>query len=168
MITVIFYGLDQYIVGRLSKEMTPSLAKLYEVDEDEINFVSPNNMIFHNGVEQTSWNILIHVHAPLKVSVLQDLAAKFILSSIGEVAINKSLEFYYYLQDNRYEEINKDYPRYITVSNVVDFNNDEEETYDDDCDDDCECHHHEEGDDEDEIYTGDIFDGIVPKDPDDK
>lgn len=148
MITVIFYGLDEFVVGRLSRELSPSLAKLYEVDEDEINFVAPNNMVFHNGVEQTSWNIIIHVHAPLKVSVLQDEVATYLVKAIGDIAINKVVEFYYYSQDNRYESINPDYPRYITESNVV--NSDEE--YCEDDDDDC-C----EGEDEDEIYTDDIF-----------
>ncbi|MCF0107636.1 MAG: hypothetical protein HUJ59_01295, partial [Bacilli bacterium] len=111
MITVIFYGLDEFVVGRLSNELTSSLAKLYEVDEDEINFVAPNNMVFHNGVEQTSWNLIIHVHAPLKVSVLQDQVAQFLVKAIGDVAIHKIVEFYYYSQDNRYESINEDYPR---------------------------------------------------------
>ena len=59
MITVFIYGLDQFVVGRLSREMTPNLAKLYEVSEDEIIFVAPENMVFHKGVEQTSWNIII-------------------------------------------------------------------------------------------------------------
>ena len=145
MITVIFYGLDEFVVGRLSNELTSSLAKLYEVDEDEINFVAPNNMVFHNGVEQTSWNLIIHVHAPLKVSVLQDQVAQFLVKAIGDVAIHKIVEFYYYSQDNRYESINEDYPRYITKSNIVD----SEENYDDD---DCD-----EGEEEDEIYTDDIF-----------
>ena len=93
MITITIYGLDQFVVGRLSREMTPNLAKLYELDEDEIIFVAPENMVFHKGVEQTSWNIIIHVHAPKKVQVLQDQVAHLILESIGDVAINKIIEF---------------------------------------------------------------------------
>lgn len=156
MITVTIYGLDQFVVGRLSAEMTPSLAKLYEVDEDEVNFVAPNNMVFHNGVEQTSWNVIIHVNAPMKVSVLQDQVAAFILASIGDVAIHKSIEFYYYSQDNRYTKINEDYPRYITEENTVNY----DEDY---CgDDDCDCDDHDD-EDEEEIYTGDIFEGIEEK-----
>lgn len=157
MITVTIYGLDQFVVGRLSAEMTPSLAKLYEVSEDEINFVAPENMVFHKGVEQTSWNVLIHVNAPMKVSVLQDDVARFILASIGDVAINKTLEFYYYSQDNRYVLNNEEYPRYITESNTVNYD-DFEGDDDDCCDDDCDCE-----DDDEEIYTGDIFEGIVDK-----
>ena len=148
MITVVIYGLDQFVVGRLSREMTPNLAKLYELSEDEILFVAPQNMVFHKGVEQTSWNIIIHVHAPKKVSVLQDQVAKLILESIGEVAINKLLEFYYYSEDNRYSKLNEAYPRFIAADNLVDIAT---EDYDEDM---------EEGEEDDEIYTGDIFEAF--------
>ena len=144
MITITIYGLDQFVVGRLSREMTPNLAKLYELSEDEILFVAPENMVFHKGVEQTSWNIIIHVHAPKKVSVLQDQVAKLILESIGDVAINKSLEFYYYSEDNRYSKINETYPRFIAADNLI---NVADEDYED----------KEEGDGDDDIFTGDIF-----------
>ena len=144
MITITIYGLDQFVVGRLSREMTPNLAKLYETSEDNILFVAPQNMVFHKGVEQTSWTIIIHVHAPKKVSVLQDQVAKLILESIGDVAINKMLEFYYYSEDNRYSKFNENYPRFIASDNLV---NIAEEDYED----------MEEGEGEDEIFTGDIF-----------
>ena len=113
MITITILGLDQYIVGRLSREMTPNLAKLYEVSEDDINFVAPSNMVFHNGVEQTSWNAIVRVNAPMKVSVLQEEVANLISLSIDDVAINLAIEFYYYSSDNRYERINKE--RFKTI-----------------------------------------------------
>jgi len=158
MITIFIYGLDQFVVGRLSNEMTKNLARLYEVSEDEINFVAPSDMVFHKGVEQTSWNILIHVHAPMKVSVLQDQVANFLLASIGDVAINKAVEFYYYSQDNRYEKINEEYPRFITEENVVNVHE-----HDECCDDDCDCEDNDEEPSEEEIYTGDIFEGVFDK-----
>ena len=151
MITVIVYGLDQYIVGHLSKDLTSSLAKLYEVSEDEVCFIAPQVMVFHNGTEQTSWNILIHVHAPQKVAVLQDQMAELLLNGIGEVAIHKTVEFYYYHQDERYQKVNESYPRFITDENLVGI---DEEEYAEDL---------EEGEDEDQIYTGDIFKGFEGK-----
>jgi hypothetical protein len=143
MITITFLGLDQYIVGRLSREMTPNLAKLYEVNEDDINFVAPSNMVFHNGVEQTSWNVIVRVNAPMKVSVLQEDVAKLISKSVGEAAINLAIEFYYYSSDNRYERINENYPRYITSDNIVD----PEIEY-------------EELDEDEEVYDENIFEGF--------
>ncbi len=144
MITIVIYGLDQFVVGRLSREMTPNLAKLYELSEDEILFIAPNDMVFHKGVEQTSWNIIIHVHAPKRASILQDQVAKLVLESIGDVAINKILEFYYYAEDNRYSKLNDSYPRFIAADNLVDIANEDYEDM-------------EEGEEDDEIFTGDIF-----------
>ena len=144
MITVTIYGLDQFVVGRLSREMTPNLAKLYETSEDEILFVAPENIVFHKGVEQTSWNIIIHVNTPMRTKIVEKQVATFILESIGDVAINKVVEFYYYSEDNRYSKLNESYPRFISADNLVDV---AEEDYED----------MEEGEGEDEIFTGDIF-----------
>ena len=151
MITVTFYGLDQFVVGKLSRELSPLVAKLYEVDEDDVIFIAPQTMVFHKGTEQTSWNILIHVNAPKKVSVLQDQMAELLTHGIGEVAIHKNVEFYYYSQDNRYSKLDDNYPRYISDDNLVDI---ESEEYDEDI---------EEGEEEDQIYTGDIFEGLKDK-----
>ena len=144
MITLTFYGLDQFVVGRLSKEMTHNLAELYEVSEDDINFVAPNDMVFHKGVEQTSWNTIVRVHLPKKVMVLQDEAAQLIMAMVQGPTINVAVEFYYYSEDNRYEKINEDYPRFITDENLVDVEEEEETQY-------------IEGDGKDEVFTGDIF-----------
>ncbi|MBE6133249.1 MAG: DUF1904 family protein [Erysipelotrichaceae bacterium] len=145
MITVTIYGLDQFVVGRLSREMTSSLADIYECDKEEIIFIAPESMVFHNGVEQTSWNTVVKVEAPKKVAVLQDDVAKIIMQFIKGLSINVQVVFSYFSQDNFYEQLNDDYPRYIENENIVNF---EEERYDEDI---------EEGEGDDQIFTGDIF-----------
>ncbi len=147
MITIIVYGLDQFVVGQLSRELGPNLAKLYEVKEEAVIFVAPQNMIFHNGVEQTSWDLLIHVHAPKRTALVQDDVANFLINAIGDVAIHKTVEFYYYSEENRYQKIHDQYPRFISQENLVDT----DVEYDEDI---------EEGEDDDQIYTGDIFKDI--------
>ena len=147
MITVTIYGLDQFVVGNLSRELTPLVAKLYEVDEDEVLFIATEAMVFHKGTEQTSWNILIRVNAPKKVYVLQDQMAQLMMHGIGEVAIHVIVEFTYYSQDDRYQKINPDYPRFISDENLVDAENDYPEDI-------------EEGEEDDQVYTGDIFKGL--------
>lgn len=150
MIAIEILGLDQFVVGNLSRELTPLVAKLYEVSEEEVVFISPNTMVFHKGVEQTSWNIIIKVTAPKKVSVLQEQMSQLMLHGIGEVAIHVTVLFEYYSVDDKYQKINPDYPRYITEANLVDL---EENEYDEDED-------RESGEEDDEIYTGDIFEGL--------
>ena len=147
MITITINGLDQFVVGDLSRDLTPSLAKLYEVEEDDINFVAPASMVFHKGVEQTSWNIYIEVSAPLKVQVLEEEVARFLIESIGDIAIHKTVIFRYYSQDNRYQVLNDDYPRYIDQDNEIKYDLDDQEEY-------------EEGEESDQVYTGDVFENF--------
>ena len=64
MVTINIYGLDQFVVGELSQRISKDIAKIYEMDQDEIHFISSNNMVFHNGEEQTSWRVFIEVNAP--------------------------------------------------------------------------------------------------------
>ena len=151
MITVTIYGLDQFVVGQISRDLTPLVAKLYEVSEEDVIFIAPEAMVFHKGTEQTSWNILIKVNAPKKVSVLQDQMAQLMMHGIGEVAIHVTVQFEYYSQDDRYQKINDSYPRFLSEENLVDVEGDE---YPEDI---------EEGEEEDQIFTGDIFEGLNDK-----
>ncbi|MBO4285876.1 MAG: DUF1904 family protein [Bacilli bacterium] len=144
MISLTVYGLDQFVVGKLSREMTSALADLYECDREEILFIAPENMIFHNGVEQTSWNALVKVDAPKKVSVLQEDAARLIMNMVKGPTIHVQVVFNYFSQDNFYENLNDDYPRYIENENLVNFDEDYDENI-------------EEGEGDDQIFTGDIF-----------
>ena len=144
MISLTVYGLDQFVVGKLSREMTSALADLYECDREEILFIAPENMVFHNGVEQTSWNALVKVDAPKKVSVLQEDAARLIMNMVKGPTIHVQVVFNYFSQDNFYENLNDDYPRYIENENLVNF----DEEYDENL---------EEGEGDDQIFTGDIF-----------
>ena len=138
MISIEVFGLDQFVVGNLSKDLTPRIAKLYGVDEEDIIFISPQVMVFHKGVEQTSWNILI-----------KDEMSDLIMKGIGEVAIHVTVLFEYYSTGDRYQRINDDYPLFITEANLVDLEND----YDDEEDS-------ESDEEEEDIYTGDIFEGL--------
>ena len=140
MIYIKVVGLDQFIVGRISREYTDKIANLYEVSSDDVNFVSPNCMIFHKGVEQTSWHVLVNVLAPKKVSVLQEQAVELLKAMFKNVTINVDIIFSYYSSDDREIILNEDYPKYISEDNLVD----EEVEY-------------EELEDGEEIFDGDIF-----------
>lgn len=144
MINIHIYGLDQFLVGDLSKEITPLLAKLYEVSEDEINFIVSNNMVFHNGVEQTSWRTIIKVEAPEELEKVQKQASDILLHCLDEISIHVELLFIYFCRHDHFEKINPDYPKYLTEENTVNIDTEYDENM-------------EEGEGDDEIYTGDIF-----------
>ena len=147
MISVFVYGLDQFLVGDMSVALGRDLAKIYEVDEDDINFVAPNTMVFHNRAEQTSWRVIVEVNVPKKLEVLQEQAQKVIVHHIKQIAIHVEILFKYYLSDHQSLEINEDYPLYLEEQGDVEI----EAEYPDDI---------EEGEGEDQIYTGDMFEGL--------
>ena len=149
MITVNIYGLDQFLVGDLSRPLCKSLAKLYEVEEDDINFIASNNMVFHSGAEQTSWRVIVEVNAPKKLEVLQDQVIELLKYHISQIAIHIEIYFRYYSSDHHYLHINKDYPLYMSDTSSLEV--EAEGDYPDDI---------EEGEGDDEIYTGDIFEGL--------
>lgn len=144
MVTISIYGLDQYVVGHYSKEHTKNLASLFEVDDNDVVFYSPNAYVFHNGVEQTSWNTIVKVNAPEQCENLEDKVANYIIKTLKEFSIHLVVEFSYYHKHHRYEFVNKEYPRFISEENVV---NVEDEEYQED----------------EEIYDGNMFEGFEEK-----
>lgn len=147
MVTINIYGLDQFVVGELSQRISKDIAKIYEMDEDEIHFISSNNMVFHNGEEQTSWRVFVEVNAPKKVEVLQEQICNLLAHYISEVAIHLEVLFKYYSVDHYYKHLNPDYPLFLEDKNTVTFSEEYSEEM-------------EEGEGEDQIYTEDIFKGI--------
>lgn len=168
MITISILGLDQFVVGHYSKEHSSNLANLYESDEALINFYSPNAMIFHHGVEQTSWNTIVIVRAPEKFKPFEKKIADYLLKTLSEVSINLEVEFEYFAPSSHYEHINHTYPRYIDESNIASESSEGVEHNEDDC-------HHDENEadprdradlnpnDPNELYLGNAFEGFEEK-----
>ena len=151
MITFLIYGLDQFVVGRLSRELSLGLADIYETSEDMFEFIAPEATVFHNGVEQTSWDIFVKINASQRYALIEEVVAKYLLSQLSYFAINVHLEFTYFDEDRVYEKINKEYPRFITEENIVNIDNGVHNVVDDDeLDEDSEYN-------DEEIFDGDIF-----------
>lgn len=141
MITISLIGLDQYAVMTYSREHTKKLADLFEVKPDAINFYAPNAFFYHDGVDQTSWNTLVRVHAPNQVQILEEKVTAYLISTLMPMTINISIEFFYYDKKNRHDYLNREYPHFITEANAVVVEDEDEEIEEDD----------------EEIYDGNVF-----------
>ncbi|MCR4912092.1 MAG: hypothetical protein K5925_06245 [Bacilli bacterium] len=154
MINIFVYGLDQFVVGDLSERLTPILAKAFEADEDEINFIAPNDFVFHNGVEQTSWRVIVEVRLPAEFDIVEHEVKEVLLHYISQVSVHVEVTFIYYERRNHYVKINKDYPLYLEEKEGHLNEEEYEEEYDE-----TDEEGPSEGEGEDEIYTEDIFKG---------
>lgn len=143
MITLTFIGSDRYAVGEYARDITTKLANLYEVKEEEILFLAPEYYLYHKGVEQTSYQVLIQVEANEKYRYFEKKVAEFLLQTAQEFMVHICLRFRYF-KEQEYQHISSDYPRYITEENEVLA---EEEEYDENT----------------EIYEGNIFENFEEK-----
>lgn len=149
MITISILGLDQFVVGKYSSEHTENLAQAFECDEDEVNFYAPQAMIFHKGVEQTSWNCLVKIDLEEKYRSSEENVARYILETLKDFCVHIEIRFEYYENNTTYKLINDDYPLYLTEKNVVSVDDSYEEDFEEPS--------------EDDLYTGDVFDGMQDK-----
>ena len=145
MIIITVYGLDQFVVGRLSRELSANLADMFETTEDNFAFIASDAMVFHKGVEQTSWDTYINVKAPKKYAIIEDIVAHFLLEQFSYYSISVTVDFEYTDETHLHQKINKEYPRFITDENIVNV----EDEYDDEED--------VEAPGADDLYDGDIF-----------
>lgn len=176
MITIQILGLDQFVVGRYSREATAALAQAFECSEDEISFYAPNSMVFHRGVEQTSWNTVVLIWAPKKYSVVEKLVADVLIKTLSLYSINIDVVFNYFDESSHYSYVNPEYPRFITTNEIRDdvasmeFGDmpdrmegdiDLEEEEECECGDEhCDHHHHHHEENPDDLFLGDAFEGF--------
>lgn len=168
MISITIYGLDRFVVGRLSREMAGNLAKAFETEKEEIVFIGTENMVFHNGFEQPSWNVVVRVDAPEKYHDLEDTVKEVLFDGISLYAIHVVIQFNYFHKEHEHISINEKYPRFISEEHVDHHDEDfddypdyETDEYDEDDEEhEHHHHHHDEEDDEETLFTGDIFEGL--------
>ena len=172
MIIISVLGLDQFVVGRYSREHTPNLAQLYETGEEDIVFYCPSSMVFHKGVEQTSWQTLVIVRAEEKYEPLEEQIADYLLKTLNLFSINVHIEFAYTHGHHCHDFVNPQYPRFLDMPENKDEEysfsfGEEPESMEGDLTIEEEEHHHhhhhhdEEG--EEEIFLGDAFAGFEEK-----
>lgn len=150
MINITYYGLDIYLIGELNAKIHSQVAKLFEVDDEEVVFTGIDSFVFYKGHEQTSINLMIKVELEEKYRKYQDEVAKFLLETSKEYSIHAHVFFNYYYSKDSYLSVNEEYPRYLTNENES-----SEEDYDENKDYS-----------EDDLFTGNIFEGFEEDDED--
>lgn len=168
MITIQVLGLDEFVVGRYSRENSGNLAQSFECEESEISFFAPNAMMFHNGVEQTSWNTVVIVLAPEKYRAVESQVADTLLKTLNAFSINVDVVFQYFDESRHYSYVNPEYPRFISTEEIRDdyasmeFGEVPEHMEGDEDAEDFEEGVPEESAEsaEEEVYLGDAFEGF--------
>jgi hypothetical protein len=112
-------GLDVFNVSLISKKIHRQVVELYNCQDNELIIYGSEGFIFVHGIDQSSWDLLVRVVAPNKYKEKEKEMATFLLNYLQKIVIHRTVEFIYYDEKNRYQVIDKDYPRFITEANQV-------------------------------------------------
>lgn len=119
MVFVKFEGADQYIATDFSLDIQSKLTKLYGIKENELNFLMEDSFFVHHGQEQTSFQVLVEILAPEELMEKEKEVEKFLAKELNNLAIHSHILFRYFPSSHAYDEINPDYPEYMTPDNMV-------------------------------------------------
>lgn len=157
MITIFSFGIDPYSLTNLSRDITPQLSNLFEVEPSDINFYASEGLFVHAGEIQNSWYTFIKVVLPKKLKIFQKEAAEIISNYYKYIVIHLEIVFEYYLEEEREVFINSEYPLYLNEKNSV-VAEDEIEFDDSISEDDDD--YEEDSNEDDDLFTGDAFANI--------
>ena len=146
MVILKFSGLDMFLVGELGKEIHSKIAASYGLDDEDVILQASDSFLFHKGVEQTSFNLLVEVVAPEDYIDSEEMVASILMEASKNYSVHVRILFSYYDPTHYYERVNKDYPEYITEMQDVEID---------------ESEYNEESEyDEDSLYTGNMFEDM--------
>jgi len=115
MIIIKCFGVDPYVVSAYSKKYIPLVKKRFEI-ADEFIVIAPDEYIFHDGVEQTSWHAIIEVLISPNYRQIEKELAHALISYFSEEVVNVRLFFNYIDEKSFYTLENKDYPPFVVES----------------------------------------------------
>lgn len=158
MIIVSLLGTDPYNAINYTKRIHKGLTEIYGVDDNDLEFFAPESFIIHNGMEQTSYHLNVRIEAPYGLQDREEAVTDYLKDAFKELAIHVRILFAYFDPEHEHVFFDKDYPAFMTESNVVKADSHDEEEQEEEAD-------LEEAE---EPYMGDIigeFDAYVREHP---
>lgn len=135
MINIVLKGVDEFLGAEVEKDFAPQVSKILHVSPDDVVVTCLHSMIFHGGVDQTSFHMIVTFEMEDEYKKYEEELVEFILSASKNFSVHAHVNFFY-LSDTK-SRIDNDYPLFVTEKNEVVLESEEVE--------------------EEEIYTGDIF-----------
>ena len=136
MINIVLKGVDEFLGSHVDEVVSPQVAKILNVSSDEVVVTCLHSIIYHNGVDQTSYHMIVNVELEEKYRSEEEKLAEYILSVSKNFAVHCQVSFSY-SNGKVYSRIDEEYPLFVTNSNEVVIEDNEDESQ--------------------EVYLGDMF-----------
>jgi hypothetical protein len=113
------FGLDPYVIAKLSKQLHHPLVKLTNIDDKTLFFSAHETMLFHHGVDQNAWHTLIRIHLPTALRPHQQAIMSLFQKMLQEQTVHLQFQFNYLDVTTTPTIFQADYPLFVTEKNQV-------------------------------------------------
>jgi hypothetical protein len=137
------FGLDHYVIARLSRQLHHPIIKLTNLDVKDLFFSSHETMLFHHGVDQNAWHTHVLIHLSQSLKPYQEALMKMIQKALLEHTVHLHFQFIYGDANQHYRLMQESYPDFVSEKNQVE----------------VEIEPEEEQPLTQEIYHGNVFEG---------
>lgn len=134
MINIVLKGVDEFLGADVEKVLLPKAAKVLQVSMDEVLLTCMHSMIYHGGLDQTSFHMIVTFEMEEKYRKFEKELIKCVFEVSKNFSVHSHVNFLYLTPTS--SNIDKEYPLYVTESNRVIIEDDENE---------------------EEVYTGNMF-----------
>ena len=134
MINIVLKGVDEFLGADVEKVLLPKVAKVLQVSMDEVLLTCMHSMIYHGGLDQTSFHMIVTFEMEEKYRKFEKELIKCVFEVSKNFSVHSHVNFLYLTPTSSY--IDEEYPLYVTESNRVIIEDDENE---------------------EEVYTGNMF-----------
>lgn len=113
------FGLDHYVIARLSRQLHQPIIKLTNLDVKDLFFSSHETMLFHHGVDQNAWHTHVLIHLSQSLKSYQEALMKMIQAALLEHTVHLHVQFIYLEANQQYRLMQESYPDFVSEKNQV-------------------------------------------------
>ena len=134
MVIINLKGMDEYHLISKTKELHPAIASIYNLEnEEDLLFYCEEGFVAHNGVDQTSFVLLVYIDADIKYKDKEKEVIRKIKQILSDTAIHFYFRFTYKNENDELLIKDPTYPLYMKDDNMikVEHNHDHHDHYHD-------------------------------------
>jgi hypothetical protein len=116
---IVIQGLDRYVVEKLSALLTLPLSRLTTIPTTDIFFLASETIVYHHGVDQTTWWSFITIYLTADQARFQQAMIDLFKQALRGQTIHYQFTWMYRTAEQVTSIIDQDYPPFMTESNQV-------------------------------------------------
>ena len=139
MVIIKIYSQDVYVAAEISVKHAAEIAKVLDLQKEDIFIIGSDGALIAEGVDQVSWFTYLEVTLPSELVHKQDALSKVLLEVFTNYGVHLMIKYDYVPKTNLVKILNPDFKVFnetmVEVFTHGNYYDDENDDWDDDWDD---------------------------------